>query len=95
MQRFASLGVEIQATELTIKTDGSSNKFNNQAKHYQEVFKIYKDLKKSGVNITSVTVFGLQDGYLFYSNDSTDTRLWDHNLKKKPVYYSIMNALKA
>ncbi|ORX82805.1 hypothetical protein BCR32DRAFT_219082 [Anaeromyces robustus] len=95
IQKFSSLGVEIQITELTIKTDGSGNKFNNQATHYQQVFQIYKDLKKSGVNITSVTVFGLQDGYLFYSNDSTDTRLWDHNLKKKPVYNAIMKVLKS
>jgi GH35 family endo-1,4-beta-xylanase len=95
IQKFSSLGVEIQITELTIKTDGSGNKFNNQATHYQQVFKIYKDLKKSGVNITSVTVFGLQDGYLFYSNDSTDTRFWDHNLQKKPVYSAVMSALKS
>jgi len=95
IQKFAALGVEVQATELTIRTDGTANKYNTQAKHYEEVFKIYKDLKKSGVNITSVTVFGLQDGYLFYNNDSTDTRLWDHNLKKKPVYNSIMKVLSS
>eukprot|EP00833_Pecoramyces_ruminatium_P011101 jgi/Orpsp1_1/1185133/evm.model.c7180000092461.2 len=88
ISKFAGLGVEVQITELTIKTDGSSNKFNNQATHYAEVFKIFKDLKKSGVNITSVTVFGLQDNYLFYTNDNTDTRFWDRNLKKKPVYNS-------
>eukprot|EP00833_Pecoramyces_ruminatium_P012331 jgi/Orpsp1_1/1186363/evm.model.d7180000049997.1 len=77
IKRFASLGVEVQITELTISTSNSGNKFTAQANHYAEVFKIYKDLKKSGVNITSVTLFGLQDNYLFYSNDKTDTRLWD------------------
>jgi len=95
IQRFASLGVEVQITELTISIDSGNNKFTTQANQYGEVFKIYKDLKKSGVNITSVTVFGLQDHYLFYTNDSTETRLWDGNLKKKSAYTSVLNALKA
>jgi len=95
IQKFASLGVEIQITELTISVENSNNKFNSQANHYSQVFKIYKDLKKSGVNITSVTVFGLQDHYLFYDNDSTETRLWDGNLQKKSAYNSIMSVLKS
>jgi len=95
IQKFSALGVEIQITELTISVEESNNKFNAQANHYRDVFKIYKDLKKSGVNITSVTVFGLQDHYLFYDNDKTETRLWDRNLKKKQAYNSIMSVLKA
>ncbi|OUM57971.1 glycoside hydrolase family 10 protein [Piromyces sp. E2] len=95
IQKFSSLGVDIQVTELTISTDGSGNKFNQQASRYQEVFKVYMELKKSGVNITSVTLFGLQDGYLIYDNDTTDTRFWDHDLKKKPVYNAVMQVLKS
>ncbi|ORY82223.1 hypothetical protein LY90DRAFT_664085 [Neocallimastix californiae] len=95
IQKFSALGVEIQITELTISVEESNNKFNAQANHYRDVFKIYKDLKKSGVNITSVTVFGLQDHYLFYDNDKTETRLWDRNLKKKQAYNSVMSVLKA
>jgi len=94
IQKFANLGVEVQITELTISVENGNNKFNAQANHYRDVFKIYKDLKKSGVNITSVTVFGLQDHYLFYDNDSTETRLWDGNLKKKSAYNSVMGVLK-
>jgi len=95
IQQFSSLGVDIQVTELTISTDGSGNKFNQQASRYQEVFKAYMELKRSGVNITSVTLFGLQDGYLLYDNDTTDTRFWDHDLKKKPVYSAVMQVLKS
>jgi GH35 family endo-1,4-beta-xylanase len=94
IQKFGALGVEVQITELTISVENGNNKFTTQANQYRDVFKIYKDLKKSGVNITSVTVFGLQDHYLFYDNDNTETRLWDGNLKKKPVYNAIMNVLK-
>jgi len=83
IQTYYNLGVSVQITELSITTDGSSNKFNTQASRYQEIFKAYMDLKKSGVNITSVTVFGLQDHYLLYDNDNTETRFWDHNLQKK------------
>jgi len=94
IQKFASLGVEIQITELTISIANGNNKFSAQANHYRDVFKIYKDLKKSGVNITSVTVFGLQDHYLFYDNDSTETRLWDGNLQKKSAYNAVIGVLK-
>jgi len=50
---------------------------------------------KKGANISSVTVFGLQDGYRFYSSDSTKTRLLDHDLQKKPNYEAIMKVLKS
>ncbi|OUM66922.1 glycoside hydrolase family 10 protein [Piromyces sp. E2] len=95
IQQFSSLGVDIQVTELTISTDGTNNKFNQQASRYQEVFKAYMELKRSGINITSVTLFGLQDGYLLYDKDTTDTRFWDHDLKKKPVYNAVMQVLKS
>ncbi|OUM68074.1 glycoside hydrolase family 10 protein [Piromyces sp. E2] len=97
IKKFAKLNLEIQITELTISVDTNVSEevmLEKQAKYYKEIFNIYLNLYHSGINIGSVTVFGLQDGFLFYSSDSTKTRLWDHNLIKKKAYYSILETLK-
>lgn len=41
-------------------------------------------------NITSVTVFGLMDNYLFYTNDTTTSRLFDGKLQPKPAFHSVL-----
>lgn len=97
IKSFSELGLEVQITELTISIDDTVSEeemYEKQAEHYKEVFEIYLKAYHAGINIGSVTVFGLQDNYLFYTNDSTKTRLWDRDLQKKKNYYSIMEILK-
>jgi endo-1,4-beta-xylanase len=94
IEKFAELGLEIHITELSIRTNGSSEElFRKQADRYEEVFRVLTELDTASggpANITSVTVFGLMDNYLFYTNDTTTTRLFDGKLQPKPAFYSVL-----
>ncbi|ORX44857.1 glycoside hydrolase [Piromyces finnis] len=91
---ITSTGLEIQITELTITPPIGDNWLGAQAEQYYEYFNRLLSYIKNGYNISSVTVYGLQDGYRFYTKDSTKTRLLDHDLKKKPNFNAIINVLK-
>jgi endo-1,4-beta-xylanase len=94
LSKFAELGLEIQLTELTIRSDDKSpESMEKQAKRYESLFQILKGMDTAGgrnANITAVTVFGLMDEYLFYTNDKTYARLFDGKLQPKPAFYSIL-----
>lgn len=96
LSRFAELGLEIHITELSIRTpDPSATSFKQQADRYEAVFRALTatDTASGGpADITSVTVFGLMDHYLFYANDATTTRLFDGKLQPKPAFYSVLGA---
>lgn len=89
---LGELGLEIHVTELSINPKGSDTELlKMQADRYEEVFRVLVDMKSSGLaNITSVTVFGLMDHYLFYVHDRTTTRLFDRRLQPKPAFYSVL-----
>lgn len=93
---LGELGLEIHVTELSINPRYSDPElFEIQADRYEEVFRVLLDVKTSGLaNVTSVTVFGLMDNYLFYPNDRTLTRLFDRRLQPKPAFYSVLKAVE-
>jgi endo-1,4-beta-xylanase len=93
---LGELGLEIHVTELSINPQRSDAElFQIQADRYEEVFRVLLDVKTSGLaNVTSVTVFGLMDNYLFYPNDRTLTRLFDRKLQPKPAFYSVLKAVE-
>jgi endo-1,4-beta-xylanase len=94
LSKFAELGLEIQLTELTIRSDDKNpESMEKQAKRYESLFQILKGMDTASgknANITAVTVFGLMDEYLFYTNDKTYARLFDGKLQPKPAFYSIL-----
>lgn len=98
LSKFAELDLEIHITELTINTpDKSEDSMEKQAKRYETLFQILVGMDTASgrnANITSVTVFGLMDEYLFYDNDTTYARLFDKNLQPKPAFYSILSVVK-
>lgn len=98
IKNFAELGLELHVTELSIGVDNLSDKnLKIQADKYEEYFKMFQRLDTAGggpANITSVTLFGLQDGFVMYGNDDSTTRLFDKNFKPKPCFYSIQEVME-
>jgi len=92
---YQQTGLEIQITELTIRVKNTDDWEEYNIQQYSQLFEGIMKYVRKGYNIGSVTVFGLQDGYRFYENDSTKTRLFDHDLQKKKVYRAIMDIIKA
>jgi len=99
LARFAQLGLEIHITELTIRTpDASPVSFQRQAQRYAEVFLTLAEMDTDGggpADITSVTVFGLMDNYLFYPNDTNTSRFFDGRLQPKPALYSVLRVAES
>lgn len=98
LSEFAKLGLEIHITELTISSnDKSEQSMKKQAERYREVFTVLKEMDTASggnANITSVTVFGLMDEYLFYKNDKNYSRLFDGKLQPKPAFYSVLSVVE-
>ncbi|MCH5274133.1 MAG: endo-1,4-beta-xylanase [Lachnospiraceae bacterium] len=99
IKKFAELGLEIQITEMSVGVDDiTEEEFEKQAKRYSSIFYMlsYVDIEGGGpANITSVTLFGLMDGYVFYGgSDTTTTRLFDTNFQPKPAFDSVKNMLE-
>lgn len=96
--KFAELGLEIHITELSISApDKSEESMAKQAERYKTLFQILVGMDTASglsANITSVTVFGLMDEYLFYTNDETNTRLFDGDLQPKPSFHSILSVVE-
>lgn len=95
LSKFSDLGLEIHITELSISSEDNDEKsMEKQAKRYETLFQILAGMDTASgksANITSVTVFGLMDEYLFYANDKNYARLFDKNLQPKPAFYSILS----
>jgi len=95
---YAELGLEIQLTEWTIEATSYDEKgLAEQAERYASVFRLLQKLDTQGggnANITSVTFFGLMDGYPFYKNDKSTSRLFNKNYEAKPVFYSVKDTFE-
>lgn len=89
IRKLAELGLEIQITELSIDAkEPTEEGFEQQAKRYAAIFEQLQRLDTEGggpANITSVTMFGLMDGFMFNENDTNTSRWFDTNLQPKPV----------
>ena len=89
VKRFCEAGYEIQITELDIgmkqKTDYN---LARQGSKYKVLFRDLKALKERGYNITSVTVWGLNDGHTWRKGEYP--LLFDEWNRPKPAYYGAM-----
>lgn len=98
LKTYAKLGLEIHITEMSISIDDlSAENLEDQARRYAMIFFTLQGMDTQGggpANITSVTLFGLMDGYVFYTDDSTTSRLFDTNLKPKPAFDKVQDMLR-
>ncbi len=94
INKYAELGLEIHITELSIDaSDTSEEAFTEQGNRYASVMRLLQTLDTDGggkANITSLTFFGLMDGFMLYDNDTNTSRLFDKYLHKKPAFNHIM-----
>ena len=89
MQQYADLGLEIQVTELDVSE--KSNEHANQlalAQRYQDVFKMYKEMKDSGVNLSAVVLWGITDSTSWIGGYPL---LFDKDYQAKPSYYAVID----
>lgn len=98
IKTFAKLGLEIHITELSIDAaDLSEDELKKQANAYGSLFFMFSYLDEQGggpANITAVTLFGLQDGYVMYNgSDTTTSRIFDKNFQPKPAFEQIVKIM--
>ena len=89
MQQYADLGLEVQVTELDISE--KSNEYADQlalAQRYQDVFKMYKEMKDSGVNLSAVVIWGITDSTSWIGGYPL---LFDKDYQAKPSYYAVID----
>lgn len=97
IKKFAELELEIHITELTINSPSNDEaSMKRQAERYKTLFELLVSLDTNSgglADITSVTVFGVMDEYLFYANDKNYSRLFDGQLQPKPAFYEIISVV--
>ncbi len=100
--KYASLGIEVQITELDMKvSSGSEGTYEEelikQAYHYKNIFEMFKKVSDDGVNLTNVTVWGATDAHSWLSMPEYSggkqhyPLLFDGDYKAKPAYYGIVD----
>lgn len=98
IRQYAKLGLEIQITELSVSVDeATEEEFERQASRYASIFYMLSGVDTEGggpANITAVTFFGLMDGYVFYNNDTTTSRLFDGSFQPKPAFDKVKQMLE-
>ncbi len=92
IEKFASLGVDIQVTELDLKIVGTVNQdsYLRQARLYKQVFDLLKSKKN---NISTVMLWGITDADSWLAQ--YDPLLFDRNFQAKPAYWAIVDPSKA
>jgi endo-1,4-beta-xylanase len=92
LQKYSSLGLEMQVTELDLtQSDQSDAGIKAQTDKYTSIMQALVDAKKSGANITSVVFWGITDGTSWRKEGHP--LLFDANYNAKPVLYSIENLI--
>lgn len=89
VERFSNAGFEVQITELDITTDANAAGHEKQAQLYNDIFSklVIRDMATM-INVTSVTIWGVNDGRSWRSYG--DPLLFDDSLKPKASYYSVL-----
>lgn len=91
IDKFDSLGLEIQITELDITDYNSGADSDSVAKAYASIMNEIIDAKKSGANITALVFWGITDGTSW--RDSGYPLLLNADYSPKKAYDSVQNAL--
>lgn len=101
IEKFASLGVELQITELdmSVYTNNSQSyeSFSEelavkQGHRYREIFNLFKQYADS---ITNVTLWGIADDHTWLTGFPVERNNWpllfDQSLKAKPAFWGVVD----
>lgn len=96
--KFDDLDIEIHISEMSLTIDNLlPYNLVKQADRYEEIFTLLQRLDTDGggnSNITAVTIFGLMDGFIFYSNDETNYTMFDCEFQPKPCFERVQQVFK-
>ena len=93
LQRYHDeLGVKIQITELDIGADKSDNWEEKQGKYFGDFMAKVIELRKSGVPITSLTLWGISDSLSWKASDRP--LVFRDDLSRKPAFDAMIEAAK-
>lgn len=90
MKKFASIGCQVQVTELDISIEGGKYSLQQQAQKYKDVFQAAIDVNKSGGKVTAVCVWGPNDANTWIKTENAPL-LFDTNNQAKPAYTALAN----
>ncbi|MNF97183.1 Endo-1,4-beta-xylanase B [compost metagenome] len=107
IELYASLGVQLQITELDLSvfehsdrrtdlTEPTSEMLELQAERYEQIFELFRAYQK---NITAVTFWGAADDYTWLDDFPVKGRknwpfLFDHNHTPKRAFHQVIKSCK-
>lgn len=93
VRKYASLGVKVQITEFDMTTyDSSANGMETQGKKYRQFFDKMKALMDEGINIDSITIWGVSDATSWRA--SQYPLIFDADFNAKPAFYGVIGDTK-
>jgi hypothetical protein len=88
IKKFSATGLEVQITELDIKTPGNDASIRDS--YAKQLFDTINKCKKDGANITGITWWGLSDQTTWIGGQSP--LLFSSPGNPKPVYNTVINS---
>ncbi len=85
MQKYASIGCEVQVTELDISIEGGTYTLEQQAEKYKAVFQAAMNCE----NVTAVCIWGPNDANTWIKSENAPL-LYDTNNQPKTAYTTLM-----
>ncbi len=95
LEKYASIGCQVQITELDISTDNGAYTADQQAEKYKAIFQAAVNVNKNSSipgNVTAVCVWGPNDANTWIGSENTPL-LFDANNQPKAAYYAVANLL--
>ena len=93
IRRYAALGLTIQSTEMDIRVPGADPRTQMQlAVRYRDYFAMMRRLRREGVDIDSITLWGLHDAHswLMGWNGPNYPLLFDGLLRPKAAFFGAL-----
>lgn len=92
MKKFASIGCEVQVTELDISIESGKFSLQQQASKYKDVFQAAMDVNKSGGKVTAVCIWGPNDANTWIKSENAPL-LYNTANQPKPAYSTLMGMI--